>query len=65
MNSDSKNGVYRGGKLVEGMAIYSVDKRAFLGIKLDIQQGVYENNGPGLWGDLEDDEDSFNPVGDN
>ena len=43
--------------------IYLVDqKHSYLRIKLDVQEGVYDQNGPGLWGDLEDDEESFGPI---
>ena len=41
---------------------FSFEKNAVLQIKLDVMEGLYETNGPGLWGDLEDDEESFGPV---
>ena len=42
--------------------VYSIAPNSVLRIKLDIQSGVYEVNGPGLWGDLNDDEESFGPL---
>ncbi len=42
--------------------VFSCDKNSVLQIKLDVMEGLYETNGPGLWGDLEDDEESFGPV---
>jgi hypothetical protein len=41
---------------------YSCDKNSVLQIKVDVMEGLYQTNGPGLWGDLEDDEESFGPV---
>jgi hypothetical protein len=41
---------------------YSVGKKALLQVKLDVMDSAHEINGPGLWGDLEDDEESFGPV---
>ena len=41
---------------------YSFEKNAVLRIKLDVMEGLYQTNGPGLWGDLEDDEESFGPI---
>ena len=38
------------------------DKNSVLQIKLDVMEGLYQTNGPALWGDLEDDEESFGPV---
>lgn len=41
---------------------YSCDKNSILQLKVDVMEGLYQTNGPGLWGDLEDDEESFGPV---
>lgn len=42
--------------------VFSCDKNSVLQIKLDVMEGLYQTNGPALWGDLEDDEESFGPV---
>ena len=49
--SASDSDVRQGGIFVDGIPVYSVEKRTFLRIKLDIQQ--CENDGPSLRDDLE------------
>jgi hypothetical protein len=41
---------------------YTFEKNAVIQVKVNVMEGVYQTNGPGLWGDLEDDEESFGPV---
>jgi len=49
-------------RLSDGRKRYAFEKTAVLRIKLDTIESVHQSNGPGLWGDLEDDEESFGPV---
>lgn len=46
----------------DGTKRYAFEKTAVLQIKLDTVESVHQSNGPGLWGDLEDDEESFGPI---
>mmetsp|Transcript_42860 Transcript_42860/g.48699 ORF Transcript_42860/g.48699 Transcript_42860/m.48699 type:complete len:561 (-) Transcript_42860:190-1872(-) len=49
-------------RLSDGRKRYAFEKTAVLQIKLDTIESVHQSNGPGLWGDLEDDEESFGPI---
>jgi hypothetical protein len=41
--------------------LYKIPDNTTLRVRLDIMDGIYDSNGPVLWGDLEDDAESFRP----